>query len=155
MKYKEMSIWGKVLFVLAVIAVVGAHIVLILSVLAMLGIATDLYTIERLADQITKHNLTLSEDQATTYSAYTLCVMSIVSVLIGWIEVHTARGKINPLVLIVLGALNFIFLIGEIFEGNFDIGQILPTLWGGAELVCLIMLYKERKGLPKKDEDEE
>lgn len=146
MKFKEMNIWQKYIFILGVWGLLSCIVVTILSILTAVNIdELSIQMVDRVADIISKYHVDLEVKEALLYSVIYLLFICIGGVLSATIEILTAKGRINPVILEVIAVVQICLGISNLATGNFGPVQAVVLVLLLVEVYACFTLMRQKK----------
>lgn len=147
MKFKDMDVWSKVLFVISIIAIIDAVLCVVIGITALAGagaLGADL--LARVQNALTTNGISLTATEAIKYSGIALLIFAVLELIVALLELRAAKDNKKIMIPFVLACIGMVlYVIGFIKSGlaNVDAIQIVTDL---IEFVaCLMIFLNSRK----------
>lgn len=145
MKFSEMNVWSKVLYVFGVLGLIEAVVVIAFSALMIAGVG--LVEAEQLAE-LTKYAAyfgTSSGEELVKGVCIALIIAYVFTAIISWLEVRAAKNNKKVMIPLVLSAISFVMSVVSIAQNGFATSDIIPTVITVLGLVSCVMIYTNNK----------
>lgn len=139
MKFKEMNIYSKILYVLGIVNFIEAIAGIIYAIFTFFKVTS---IVDTLKTRMLSYPNIFTLDKATKYSAIVLFISWLVVLLISLLEIRAAKDNTKILLPFIFVTINFVLEIIEIFTNGFSISVIFSTL---SFIVCLIILLNNKR----------
>lgn len=142
MKFKEMNIWSKILYVLGILGVIEFIINLIYSIYTFF---TSSAISNSAKQELLKYSFTLPVDDISKIMSIIIIVSSLVILIMALLDIRAAKDNSKIMLPLILESLNFILLIVSIFSSEISLANILGGIIDSICFLACIMIFINNK----------